>query len=197
MNTTPDTLTLALDQTESLIGRIGPDDLHRPTGCADFDVAALTGHLLAVVDRLRIILTTGTFEGSPVEWDTDGIDLVAEFQRLRAGLAPVLSTTTPDAPVTMPWGPSVAAAAIAAYAGEFTVHDWDLAVALVPPAEVTSVLEDDLAVAALEGYRRMLPPGARPAEVPFEDEVEVPQDASPYHRLVAFTGRNPFTSHPS
>lgn len=179
-------LERALDQTERLLAGVTQDTAGLPTGCAEFDVEALSSHLLAVVNRLEVILTSGTFEGTPVTWP-HASDPLPEFHRLRASLQPHVEAADLDASVTMPWGPSTIRGALDSYAGEFTVHGWDLAQGLGS----VSALDPDLATAALHGFRQKLPQGERPDFIPFGDEVVVPASAGPYERLVAFTGRRP------
>ena len=50
---------------------------------------------------------------------------------------------------------------------------------------------DDVVAAGAGPSRRILPPGRRPAEFPFGDEVPAPADATPLEALVAWLGRDP------
>jgi hypothetical protein len=70
---------------------------------------------------------------------------------------------------------------------EILTHGWDLATATGQPTE----RDPELAAFALAGARRILPPEARGADVPFGPVVEVSPDAGPYAQLAAWLGRQP------
>jgi hypothetical protein len=53
------------------------------------------------------------------------------------------------------------------------------------------MLNDALATAALPAYMEKVPAEPRGPEIPFGPVVEVGDDATPYERLVAWTGRDP------
>jgi uncharacterized protein (TIGR03086 family) len=79
------------------------------------------------------------------------------------------------------------ASAAASYIGELSVHSWDLAMAIGR----VDLLDDTLATAALPAYMDKVPAEPRGPEIPFGPVVEVGPDATPYERLVAWTGRDP------
>jgi hypothetical protein len=91
---------------------------------------------------------------------------------------------------------------LAVYASEITVHTWDLSQATGRPprwdddvlAFADAALRAQLPVAdrteMWAAARAALPPGI-PFEEPFGPAVDVPADASPIDRLVAWTGRRP------
>ena len=79
------------------------------------------------------------------------------------------------------------AAALAAYAGELTVHSWDLALAIGR----ADLLDPALAEAALPAYQAFVPAAPRGGDIPFGPVVEAGPDAGPYERLAAWTGRDP------
>ena len=70
---------------------------------------------------------------------------------------------------------------------EILTHGWDLAQATGQPTE----RDPELACWALAGAKRILPPEARGADVPFGPVVEVPPGAGPYAQLAAWLGRQP------
>ncbi len=71
---------------------------------------------------------------------------------------------------------------------EYQVHGWDLATATGQPTEG----DPELALFALAGAKRILPPDIRGADdVPFGPVVDVPADAAPYTQLAAWLGRHP------
>ena len=89
--------------------------------------------------------------------------------------------------VELPWGKIPGRFAIAGYVQEILTHGWDLAQATGQPTE----RDPELARWALAGAKRILPPEARRADVPFGPVVEVHPNAGPYAQLAAWLGRQP------
>ena len=180
-----DLLRRALDQTEALIAGTNPGDSGRPTPCTEYDVNQLIGHLIGVQRRIAAVLSGGQPFSVPVvvessDWRGDWASTRPEVDAVLADDA-VLSRQ-----VSVPWGTLPGGAAIASYVGELATHDWDLAVATGRTAD----LDDELATAALPAQQAKIPPGPR-ENLPFAPAVEVADDASPYARLVAWSGRDP------
>ncbi len=186
--TTPDTrplLALALDQAGRLVAGTDPVDQARPTPCADWDVAALTGHLLAVVRRIGAILDGA--DPAALPRTLDSTDLALDWERERSATDVVLAAADVlDRVVTVPWGTVQGWQAIGSYAGELSTHAWDLAVA----TGRVDQLDDSLAAAVLPGVRQYIP-AERGEHIPFAPVVEVGPDASAYEQLVAWEGRDP------
>jgi uncharacterized protein (TIGR03086 family) len=179
-------LGAALDQAGELIAAATPDQAHLPTPCEDYDVNQLISHMQAVVRRIGVVLSGQPFWSVPREMETT--DWVADWAAGRAATDAVLAD---DAcltrEVSVPWGTVSGASAAASYIGELSVHSWDLATALGTPG----ALNDALATAALPAYMAKVPAEPRGPEIPFGPVVEVGPDATPYERLVAWTGRDP------
>lgn len=163
------------------------DALHRPTPCEDFDVATLRGHLLTVFLRVAHVGRGGApFDLPHVTTDVPDVD--AALQHAADDAVAVWSDPDLlDATLTHPAGPMPGRALLATYTGEVLTHTWDLGVSLGRPVEVA----DDVVAAGAAPSRRILPPGKRPAEFPFGDEVPAPADATPLEALVAWLGRDP------
>jgi uncharacterized protein (TIGR03086 family) len=88
----------------------------------------------------------------------------------------------------VPWGKIPGRFAIAGYVQEILTHGWDLAKATGQPTEG----DPELATWALAGARRrILPPEARGADIPFGPVVPFPPDAAPCAQLAAWLGRQP------
>lgn len=186
--TTPDTRPLldrALDQAGRLVVSTDPADGPRPTPCEDWDVTALTSHLLAVVHRIGAILNGADPAELPRMIETADTD--AHWQRERSATNAVLAADDVlDRVVVVPWGTVTGWQAIGSYAGELTTHAWDLAVA----TGRTHELDDSLAGAVLPGVRQYIPT-ERGEHIPFAPIVEVGTDATAYQQLVAWEGRDP------
>ena len=179
-------LAAALDQAGSLIATVQPEQAHLPTPCDEYDVSQLIGHLQAVVRRIGVVLDGKPFWSVPREMEST--DWIEDWKAGRAATEAVLAD---DAiltrEVSVPWGTVPGASAAASYIGELSVHSWDLATAIGR----LDLLDDSLATAALPAYMDKVPAEPRGPEIPFGPVVEVGEDATPYERLVAWTGRDP------
>ncbi|GAA4900902.1 TIGR03086 family metal-binding protein [Streptomonospora salina] len=178
----------ALDQAQRQIAAVSADDLETATPCADYDVRALIGHMVAVLHKLtRIGAGDGTGDIPDV---IDGVaddDWAGAFARARAETERVWNEAVLDREVTLPWATLPGRAALDAYTHEFTVHSWDLAHATGRHAE----LDPDLAVRALDAFPAFAPPEERSGGGPFGPVVEAPAGADVYTRLAAYLGRRP------
>ncbi|MDT0303735.1 TIGR03086 family metal-binding protein [Streptomonospora wellingtoniae] len=178
----------ALDQAQQQIAALSGGELDAPTPCADYDVRALLGHMVAVLHKLARIGTGGDAGDLPdvVEGVADD-GWVGAFAGARAETERVWGDAPLDHPVTLPWATLPGHAALDAYTHEFTVHSWDLAHATGRRA----ALDPDLAVRALEAFPKFAPPEARSGHGPFGPVVSVPRNADVYTRLAAYLGRRP------
>lgn len=168
----------SLDVLERVLAGLGPDDAMRQTPCTEFDVAALTDHLM------NSITVIGGIAGAQLpERDATApiVDQVTAAARpaLAAWRRRGLEGTVAAGPGEMP------AAQIAGILPlEFLVHAWDYATAVGRTVDAP----DDLAEYVLSTTRAVISPAAR-AAVGFDDPVEVPADASALDQLIGFTGR--------
>jgi uncharacterized protein (TIGR03086 family) len=180
-------LAPALDQAERVAALIGAEHLGRPTPCAEWDVQAVLGHLVAVVRRaLRVA------EGRPVP-AAPGVAVLDARGRWRSRFAATARDARrawPDAPpgdVPAPWGLVPPAVALSGFVLEVVVHTHDLAVG----AGIAEPLDERLAAAALPIAQRLVPAGLRAGGTAFAAPADVPDDADAYLRLAAFLGRRP------
>ncbi|MCX6467203.1 MAG: TIGR03086 family metal-binding protein [Pseudonocardiales bacterium] len=173
----------ALDHVHALMA--GAHDPDAPTPCPGFDVRALLGHLVATVERARVIGEGGDPRTVPPV--VTGLDDPAAAYAAGAGRA--LAVWSDDAlldrAVTVPWGTVPGRAAVWGYLNETLVHGWDLAVATGQEPEA------DPAVAgpALAAAPRTLPARPRGGPVPFGPVVEPRPEAGPTERLANWNGR--------
>ncbi|HZQ57639.1 MAG TPA: TIGR03086 family metal-binding protein [Acidimicrobiales bacterium] len=184
-----------------VVATVRPDQLHGPTPCDAFDVAALLDHLVMVVQR-----TAAIGRGEPAMSVQPEARTGGWAEAYRAAAADNLSAWADDASldrkVTLPWTEMTGADTLRTYTSEVTVHTWDLAHATGQrPAWDDTVVAEALAAMQhelpAEGRREMLeeslrhlPPGT-PASFPFAEAVAVPADAPLIEQLVAWTGRDP------
>ncbi|MGH9156191.1 MAG: TIGR03086 family metal-binding protein [Acidimicrobiales bacterium] len=191
----------------SVVAGVGPDQLDGETGCPEYDVRALLGHLLLVLERVAIIGRAGdpmameTREPAPAvaddgwgaAWADAAID-VAEAWADGASL---------DRVVILPWSQESGAGTLAGYLNEVTVHTWDLAVATGQRPEwdprvvelafdaIRRNLPGEGRAAMFEAGRQQMPEAMGDWADPFAEAVEVAAGAPLIDRLVAWNGRRP------
>lgn len=208
ISTDPHTQTLdprlLLDHTlataAAVIAPVRPDQLADPTPCPQMDVRAMLGHLVGVLGRITA-LGNGEDPFSVVEThaaDDDWSDVWAESSRQAA--TAWRDDAVLERPMALPWIQGTGADVLTSYLSELTVHTWDLAVATGQQPR----WDDAVVTAALEA-RPILPAENRRAmfeeisatlgldevAIPFAEAVQLPEDAAPIDRLVAWNGRDP------
>jgi uncharacterized protein (TIGR03086 family) len=164
---------------------IGEDDLHRPTPCDHWDVAALAHHLIDTIARLGA--AAGLHAAAP---NCGSID-----QRIQQLMQPILaqwrcrglSGNVPFSGRTLP-----ARLALGVLSLELVVHGWDFAVALHRPLHVS----DHDAAHILGLAEQTLTPQSR-LTAGFDPPVPVPSLTGALERLIAYTGRDPLQTTPS
>lgn len=177
----------ALSWTTALVEKVRDDQLTASTPCADFDVRTLLGHLVATVERARVIGEGGDPGTVPlVVTDTHDDGYADAYRSAADRMWPVWTDDSRlDATVTAPWGTVPGRAAIWGYINETLVHGWDLAVATGQPSEA----HPELAEAMLAVARHAIPAETRGGHVPFADVVEPHPTAGPTERLANWSGR--------
>jgi uncharacterized protein (TIGR03086 family) len=179
----------AMAQTESIVAAVQPGQLAQPTPCAEFDVRALLSHIIGGLNRVAIAGQGGDALATPARaGDVPDDGWLAAYRAATArAKAAWAGDAKLDALVEVPWGKIPGRFAIAGYVQEILTHGWDLAKATGQPTEG----DPELATWALAGARRILPPEARGADVPFGPVVPIAPDAAPYAQLAAWLGRQP------
>ncbi|OBG18502.1 TIGR03086 family protein [Mycolicibacterium celeriflavum] len=157
---------------------IAAGDLHKQTPCREFDVAALTDHLL---NSITII---GGMVGA--ELDERDRDASVEQQVVLAARPALDAWQRRGLDGTVEFGGNKAPAKVMAgvLSIEFVVHAWDYAQAV--GREVTA--PESLSDYVLGLARKIITPEGR-VNVGFDDPIDVPDDAGAMDRLLAYTGR--------
>lgn len=180
-------LARAAEQLARLVALAGPQDVGRPTPCAEYDVAGLVGHVLAVLHRVAYVAGGGHAFDVPSTVDVPQPDWAAAAER---GAAELIAAWQDDAVLdrvlALPWGQVPGRGAAVAYVQELTTHSWDLARALQRPEP----LDAELGALALTAARRFVPDVNR-SVIPFGPVVGTTPDADVYAQLVAWLGRRP------
>jgi len=177
----------ALTWVESLLAGVSPDQWGQPTGCPDFDVRALAGHLVATVERARVIGEGGTPFSVPHV--ITGIVDDGWADAYAAAGRTVWTVWDDDdsltAMVQAPWGTIPGSAALWGYLNETLVHGWDLAAATGQDAEA----DPEVAGPALAVAPQIIPAEPRGGQMPFAPVVEPADGAGPTERLANWNGR--------
>jgi uncharacterized protein (TIGR03086 family) len=188
-----------------VLANVRPDQLGHPTPCTEYDVRALTGHLVAVLQRVAIVGAGGDPFTAP-EYATGVADdgWVAAYDAFAADIERVWSD---DAVLgrmcTLPWAQLPGFATLSIYVNEVTVHTWDLAQATgQQPAWDEAVLATAFAAmqqglpaegraATFAEVKALMPVEHQRVGDPFAEAVPVAADAPLIDRLVAWNGRRP------
>ncbi len=169
----------ALVAVHPVVQRIGPDDLHRPTPCRDFDVAALAEHVIDTISRLGAAV--GIQAAAP---NIDSID-----QRIQQVTEPILAgwhCCGLAGDVVFAGRTLAAHLALGILTLELVVHGWDFAVAIGRPLQVS-----DAHAAHVLGLAQQTLTAQSRATAGFDPPVPVPANAGALDQLIAFTGRDP------
>jgi len=175
-----------LSWVRTLAAGVPADRLADPTPCPDWNVREMLGHLVATVDRARVIgeggdpnpmprVVTGVADDAWVDALSTAEDKMAAIWADDARL---------DALVTVPWGQVPGRAAVWGYVREALVHGWDLAVATGQDPEADRVTAE----AALEMTQRHMPAQPRGGPIPFAPPVGPRPGAGPTERLANWCG---------
>lgn len=174
----------ATEWVTSLLQAVAPDQLDNPTPCTEFDVLALSGHLLGTAGRAAALgAGTDIFAVSV----TDRLHEPAEYAATTRRARELWSDDAKlDAPVTVPWGTVPGSGALWGYVNETLVHGWDLAVATGQDAEAPA----GLAEATLPIAQMFIGADIREiGDVPFGEVVTSRSDAGPTEVLANWSGR--------
>ncbi|MDX2379924.1 MAG: TIGR03086 family metal-binding protein [Acidimicrobiia bacterium] len=184
----------------SVIARIRPAQLTAPTPCAEMNVRAMLGHLVAVLDRIAALgQGEDPFAVTESHAPDDGWSDAWTTSARRAADA-WRDDAVLEQPMALPWIQGNGAEVLASYFSELTVHTWDLAFATGRQPDW-----DEAVVTAALAARDFLPAENRLAlfeeistamdldevAIPFAEPVPIPDDAPAIDRLVAWNGRDP------
>ena len=170
----------ALAVLRGVLTGLGSSDLTKQTPCSEFDVAALSDHLL------RSITLIGEAAGAAIPMRDNTASLE---EQISAAARPALDVWhSRGLGGSIPFGPNEVPATMMAgiLSLEFLVHAWDYATATGRRVEVPDTVAEYVFAIA----KRTISPDAR-TQVGFDDAIDVADNASPFERLIAFTGRTP------
>ena len=175
MNATHDAVRVlghALDQTGDVLAAVHPDDLGRPTPCADWTVQQLVDHLVATPARFLQMMN-----GEQPDWS-------AEPPRVAQDWAGAFRVSADNLIHAWHGRPDTETASADWQSAELATHTWDLARAI---GRSTDDLDAEVAERGLAFMRANLT--AENRSVAFGPEQAAPEGAPPYDRIAAFAGR--------
>jgi uncharacterized protein (TIGR03086 family) len=165
---------------QQVLHTIAGDDMSRQTPCSEYDISQLTEHLRNSITTLGRMVDADNPMREPTGAVEDQI-IGAARSTLdawhRHGLEGNVSMGESEIPA------KVAASVLSV---EFLVHAWDYAAAMGREVKAPQPLVEYV----LDLAHRVIQPDQR-ARGGFAEPVEVPADAGPMERLIAFTGRDP------
>ncbi len=168
-----DQLAKALDQAGRALGTVSDGNLDNPTPCSDWTVRQLAAH---------VATGPGTWarmaRGEEVDWSAIPDVPDGEWDRtFRAGADELLAA--------MRQLPEDQQGQAGFQVAEYAVHSWDL----TRGTGADLALDDSLAETGLAAMQGGLTDENRQGA--FGTEVSVPEGASAYEKLAAFSGRDP------
>ena len=185
-----DTYRRDIDRVRRILLAVGDDQWESPTPCREWDVRALTNHIVGGMFMFGTLAGGGVLT-SEASTDLLGDDPVGAFDR--AAEVAMSGFGTPGAAtrvLQLPIGEVVGETALVVALTDLTVHGWDLAKAT---GQDPTIPEPYLSIADTASHASVDPDLRRPdGRVPlFDPPVPVGPDASPTDQLVAFLGRRP------
>jgi uncharacterized protein (TIGR03086 family) len=187
-------LSAAFESTMSVLRKVGPADLDKPTPCASWDVRALINHFVSSARWWARLVSGGDGlagpDGPDGPDDVDHVagDFVAAYEEsIRISSDTFGAEGVAERIVTVPFGDFPGAVLQGFAATEQFAHGWDLARALGHDTD----LAPELALAQLALSEVSIDDSMRgpDAEAPFGPVHQAPAGSSPADRLAAFLGR--------
>jgi uncharacterized protein (TIGR03086 family) len=195
-----DLYRLIADGFESRLLAAPTDRLSAPSPCPGWTAGDIPGHVVGVARSYLAVADTGVVPDGLEAYVNDMTERgrvavseagsgLAAFRALRADVEDRLKDPArAGVPVLTPFG-ELPLAAVAAFVmgGDMLAHTWDFARAVGGDEKV-----DETAAAAILEVWTPLDAGLRTPGV-CGPKIEVPADADPATRFIAFTGRNPLS----
>lgn len=187
---TLDHLVPVLDALSGIAAGVRDAQRGDPTPCTDFDVAALTGHVVGWLESFAAGFASD--DGQTPDEDVSAVQVPAEdaAPRIRDAartLTAAVRAGAAERPLAIGGSAMPGDLALSMILGEYLVHGWDLAVATGQPWTP----DDDAADAARRFLTGMITPDTRGPDGWFGHEVPVADDASALERLLGLAGRDP------
>lgn len=184
---------MAVRASVALVEQVRPEDLDRPTPCANWDLAALLAHMTAQHRGFAAAAAGGgasmevwrvrPLSGDPAKDYADASALVLASFAAESALTRAFALPEFGAGVQVP-----GREAISFHFVDYVVHGWDVARSLGVPFELSTDLlriAVPIAEAVPDGDHRLVPGAA------FAPRLPEPDDGDPLGRILTLLGRSP------
>ncbi len=170
--------------TGTIVGQVRPDQWSLRTCCADWDVRAVTNHMVGGFTLFAGTLANGRLDG---DFDRDwlGTDPTTSYQAAAQAVSTAWrSPTALQGPVTPTFGTVPGQLAAVIHLTEVLVHGADIAVAI----GAEHLIDEELCAELLTTMHRV---GMDDFRVPgiFGPAIPVDQQSPPHLQLMAYLGR--------
>ena len=185
-----DALSLATSTFVDVLVQVGEAQMHRPTPCDEWDVAALVEHV-AMGSEMAVALLDGAGREEAMAFrdrefcGDDPVSACREAVGVQMTRMQVVGDW--DAIVHHPVGDVPASQLLGFRTGDLTLHAWDLATAIGADAG----LPEDLAAVVYENMRPMEPIIGTVGVFGEGPSGDVGDDATVQQRLLDLSGRRP------
>lgn len=187
---TLDHLLPTLEELSTVAAGVQDAQQDDPTPCRDFDVAALTGHIVGWLEGFAAGYASD--DGQTPNDEVSAVRVAPEdaAQRICAAaqtLVEAVRAGAAERPLAIGDSAMPGDMALSMILGEYLVHGWDLAVATGQPWSP----DEDATEVARQFLSGMITPDTRGPDGWFGHEVPVAADASALDRLLGLAGRDP------
>ncbi|NNN13864.1 MAG: TIGR03086 family protein [Acidimicrobiaceae bacterium] len=180
-------LESVLDKDLILIENVGPQQLHLPTPCPEYDVNMLVNHIIGWLQRFESGVNGRTFDGDPGKFVSS--NPVNDFRNASAGLLAGWSKGGIERTVRLGNSDLPGKMVMSMTLTEYLTHGCDLAVAT---DQAVPFSEEEIAL-VLERASATLGEQYRGEGKPFGHIVDVTESAPLLDRFLGFMGRQPLT----
>ena len=178
----------AAGRTHEVVANIRKDHLDNPTPCEEWNVAHVLDHLIGGCITVAAG-ARGEKSAAIGEPGNLGEDYVESFRTASQGAIDAFREPGAlDKEFTFPWGDTPAPMALHLALADMVVHGWDVAKGTGQDYEPDADIAEEI-----YGFvtQMMEPNGEMPRRSAFGPPIDVPQDAPPADKMLAYVGRKP------
>lgn len=182
-----DLLKYSLNCATHILGLVSPADFDNPTPCSEWDLRALTGHMLYEIAWVPDLLAGKTIAevGDKYEGDLIGADLQSSWNKLAELAAQAITQIDPGSTVHLSYGNVSAEHYINEIGGDILIHAWDVGQAMQCSVWFEKNIAEDIYTMVLPRKDEFATSGlfGEPKPVPDNSPIQV--------KLLALFGREP------